>query len=178
MTDTLKTVGISAVVVVVALLLYGQFNTASNIGGAYEITEGNFAAGLNVGPLTQGGGCESLVDANGGTYTLTSAQMKARNCFQFAAGGSGQAVISIQLPTADQLKTVLPNPGDFREWTYDASALAAATTTTIVAGTGIDLIAVTNADDVIDGAEYARLSCWRKSSSVVNCITSELLAAD
>ncbi len=177
MINTLKTIGVSAVVVIVALLLTGNLGS-TGVGGTYEITKQFFPGGLSTSVLTQGGGCESLVDANGGTYTLTASQLDTKNCFQMAAGGSGQDVIALQLPTADQLRLVLPNVGDFREWTYDATALAAATTTTVTAGTGIELIAVTNADDVIDGAEYARLSCWRKSSSAVTCITSELLAAD
>jgi len=178
MTDILKHIGISVAVVVVALLLTGGLSTTSGIGGVYQTSEQNFAAGLTTGIFVQGGGCEALVDADGGTYTLTARQLQDKNCFQATSHGAGQSVISLQLPTSDQLKLVLPNVGDFREWTYDASALVAATTTTILAGTGIDLISVTNADDIIDGAEYARLSCWRKSGSAVACITSELLNAD
>lgn len=179
MIDVLKTIGIAIVgglVVLLALTVLAP--KEEGIGGVYNTIEENFAAGLTTAEFTQGGGCESLVDANGGTYTLTASQMDNQNCFIFTAGGAGQAVIALQLPTATELNKVLPNIGDFREWVYDASALAAATTTTVTAGTGIDLIAVTNADDVIDGAEYARLSCWRKSTSAVACITSELLNAD
>lgn len=176
--NTLKTFGISAVVVIVALLLQSTFFSPEAVGGVYSTVEKEFGAGLTAAEFTQGGGCESLTDANGGTYTLTAAQMDNQNCFAFAAGGAGQAVVALQLPTETELDRVLPNVGDFREWVYDASALAAATTTTVTAGTGIDLIAVTANDDVIDGAEYARLTCWRKSVSAVACITSELLNAD
>jgi hypothetical protein len=178
MINTLKTIGISAVVVIVALLLTGAFSGNTGVGGTYEITKQFFPGGISTGPFVQGGSCETLVDADGGTTTLTARQMDNDFCFAMAASGIGQQVIVLQLPTSDQFKLILPNVGDFREWTYDASALAAATTTTILAGTGIDLIGVTNADDVIDGAEYARISCWRKSGSSVACITSELLNTD
>lgn len=128
--------------------------------------------------FTQGGGCETLTDANGGTYTLTQTQMVNSNCFKFEAGGAGQATIALTLPATSTLTTLIPNVGDTRSWFYDASALAAATTTTITAGTGIDLIAYTTNDDVIDGAEFAEIKCWRQQDSDVTCLTSELLHAD
>lgn len=130
------------------------------------------------GEFTQGGGCTTLTDATGGTYTLTQAQMLAANCFVFAAGGAGQEVIALTLPATSTMTTLIPNVGDTRSWFYDASALAVATTTTITLGTGIDIIAYTNADDVIDGAEYAQITCWRQPDTDVTCLTSELLAAD
>lgn len=45
--DTLKTIGISAVVVIVALLLTGNFGGPA-IGGTYEITKQYFSAGVEV----------------------------------------------------------------------------------------------------------------------------------
>lgn len=149
------------------------FDQTVTVGGALAIN-----AAATVDEFTQGGGCTTLTDANGGTYTLTEAQLLASNCFEFAAGGAGQATIALTLPATSTMTTLLASSGDFREWVYDASALAAATTTTVTAGTGIDLIAVTTNDDVIDGAEYARISCWRKADTDVACITSELLNAD
>jgi hypothetical protein len=128
--------------------------------------------------FTQGGGILTITDANGGTVTLTEAQLLGSNILSIAAGGAGQEVIALTLPATSTMTTLLPNAGDFREWIVDASALAAATTTTITLGTGVDLIAVTTNDDVIDGAEFARLSCWRQADTDVTCITSELLHAD
>lgn len=46
MTEILKQIGISVAVVVVALLLTGGFNSASNVGGVYEITKQYFASGI------------------------------------------------------------------------------------------------------------------------------------
>lgn len=131
-----------------------------------------------VAEFTQGGGILDLTDANGGTYTLTQAELLGSNVLKFTAGGAGQAVIALTLPATSTLTSLLPNAGDTRQWIYDASALVAATTTTVTAGTGVDLIAYTANDDVIDGAEFAVLTCWRQTDTDVSCITSELLNAD
>ena len=48
MIDTLKTIGISAVVVIVALLLTGNIGGSAGIGGVYEITKQYFNAGIEI----------------------------------------------------------------------------------------------------------------------------------
>lgn len=128
--------------------------------------------------LTQGGGQCTITDANGGTYTLTQAELSACNYLYMTASGAGQEVIALTLPATSTLTTLLPKVGDYREWLIDASDLTAATTTTITAGTGIDMVAVTTAEDVIDGGEYSELRCWRKSDTDVACVTSELVNSD
>lgn len=130
------------------------------------------------GGLTDGGGCTTLTDANGGTYTLTEAEMLSASCFEFAAGGAGQATIALTFPATSTMTTLLKNAGDCRTWSYDATALSAATTTTMTAGTGINVIAYTTADDVIDGAEYAEIKMCRQSNRNVNLFTTEMLNAD
>lgn len=186
----MKNIIIAIAGIVVGLLIsVVALPAVNNLGGVYEITEQNFSAinvtgdseftgKLAVAEFTQGGGVATLTDANGGTYTLTQAELLNSNVLKFAAGGSGQAVIALTLPATSTLTTLLPNAGDMRTWIYDASALAAATTTTVTAGTGIDLIAYTTNDDVIDGGEFAEITCWRKANTDLLCLTSELLAAD
>lgn len=186
-------VAVLAVNVLVPRVATEIINSAS-FGGAVETVKVKLGKGfealadssvsggrLVVDGFTQGGGddgCTTLTDANGGTYTLTEAEMLATNCFEFAAGGAGQEVIALTLPATSTLTTLLKDSGDFAEWVYDASALAAATTTTVTAGTGVNLIGVTVNDDVIDGAEFARISCWRQADTDVACITSELINVD
>lgn len=147
-----------------------------------DVTDGYSVDSLerigNVGQMTVGGAHTTLTDATGGTYTLTEAELLAANVLKFAAGGAGQAVIALTLPATSTMTTLMPTAGDSRIWYYDASALAAATTTTVTAGTGINLIGVTVNDDVIDGAEYAQITCWREADTDVTCLTSELLNAD
>jgi hypothetical protein len=48
MIDTLKTIGISAVVVIVALLLTGNIGSPAGVGGTYEVTKQYFSAGIDV----------------------------------------------------------------------------------------------------------------------------------
>ena len=128
--------------------------------------------------FTKGGAATVLTDANGGTYTLTQAELEAAGVLEFAAGGAGQATIALTMPATSTMTTLIPNAGDCRTWLYDASALAAATTTTLTAGTGHNIIAYTTNDDVIDGAEFAQIQMCRKSNSDVNTIVTELLHAD
>lgn len=52
MIDTLKTIGISAVVVIVALLLTGNIGSTAGVGGTYEITKQYFSAGIETTDLT------------------------------------------------------------------------------------------------------------------------------
>ncbi len=51
MIDTLKTIGISVVVVIVALLLTGNIGGTAGVGGTYEITKQYFSAGIETDDL-------------------------------------------------------------------------------------------------------------------------------
>lgn len=192
--DTLKTVVVSALVssivsLGIVLLLGGNGGDATgavsralNVDAIFgSITSnGDFSAEGEtvVDGFTQGGGIVSLTDANGGTYTLTQAELLAGHYLSFQAGGAGQAVIALQLPATSTLTTLIASAGDCREWIYDSSALAAATTTTITAGAGMDLLAYTTNDDVIDGGEYSELRMCRQADGDVTVFTTEMLNAD
>lgn len=126
----------------------------------------------------KGGAATILTDATGGAYVLTEAELIASGTLEFAAGGEGQAVIALTMPATSTMTTLIPNAGDCRTWLYDASALAAATTTTLTLGTGHHIIAYTTDDDVIDGAEFAQIQMCRRTDTDVNTIVSELLHAD
>ena len=130
------------------------------------------------GALWEGGGQCTITDADGGAYSLTQAELAGCNYLYMTASGAGQEVIQLTFPASSTFTTLIPNVGDHRQWLIDASDLAAATTTTITSAAGFDLIAVTTADDVIDGAEYAELNCWRKSDTDIACVNSELINSD
>lgn len=142
---------------------------AATVGGSLDVSGETAVQGF-----TQGGGCTAS-STTAATELWTEADLLGSNCFEY--DGATAAAISITLPATSTMTTLLPNPGDFRRWVYTGYT-AAATTTTFVAGAGIDLIAVSNANDVIDGGEYAELSCWRQIDTDVTCIVSELVAAD
>lgn len=165
-------VGVSVVAIMIA---FGASNLPSkvSVGTSYDAT--TFTNPISVQQFTQGGGVLT-VSTTSASYTLTAAQMAEYNVIEIASTANPNQ-FTLTLPATSTLSTVIPNPGDFREWFID-NKHAAATTTTIAAGTGIDLVAVTANDDVIDGQEKSRLSCYRKANDDVACIVSELLAAD
>lgn len=173
--------------VVVALVLSGLafFSAPSDVvterviervgGSTNQPTERHFFKG----GLTDGGGCYSTSTSG----TLAVGIFENYNCITAAAAGAGQAVISWTTPTASQLRSVIPSAGDCAAYTIDALGLAAATTTTIVAGTSVDLVGLdaTGAGtgaDVIDGAEIARLTLCRQSDDGVTGFIEEWIAAD
>lgn len=171
MTSSLK-FGIALVVVaIIAIFGYAQLS-GPDVGGTTGYDD------LVVDSLTQGASCATLTDANGGTYTLTQAEMLATNCFEFAAGGAGQAVIALTFPATSTMTELIPNSGECREWVYSADNLAAGTTTTMTAGTGHNVIAYTTNDDVIDGDEFAEIKMCRRSNGDVNTFVTEMLHAD
>lgn len=136
----------------------------------------NVAGDTVVEEFTQGGGVLSFTaTSTQAARTLTEAELLANNVIEIVS--TNAPALALSLPATSSMTTLLPNAGDFREWIIDNQHLAA-TTTTITAGTGIDLIAYTTNDDVIDGLEVSRLTCWRKANTDVYCLTSEYLKAD
>lgn len=130
------------------------------------------------GAVTQGGQSCTLTDATGGAYTLSATELANCSYLKFAAGGAGQEVIALTQPASSTLSTFLPNAGQCRSYTYDATALAAGTTTTMTAGTGWNVIAYTANDDVIDGNEYSSWTICRQPTSDFYWKVSEDVNAD
>ncbi len=194
MTDLKKKGGI--VGVIVALLL-GLFGGSTVLGGLYNNVTTDFSEGITVDGVsvidglrsgsfattsvesfTRGGDSCAITDANGGTYTLTDAEMASCSTFKLTASGAGQEVVALTFPATSTMVSTVPNAGDCRQWLYDASAVVAATTTTLTAGTGHDVIAATTNDDVIDGLEFAEILMCRQSDGDVTTYVNELLHAD
>ena len=135
-----------------------------------------FYNGLYGKLFTQGGGVlRFTATTTQNARTLTQAELEQYSVIEITATNS--PALSLTLPATSTLTRLLKNPGDMREWIID-NQQAAATTTTILAGTGIDLVAYTVNDDIIDGLELSRLTCWRKYNTDVYCMTSEILKAD
>jgi hypothetical protein len=92
--------------------------------------------------------------------------------------------VSLTLPATSTLSGILPaTVGGCRSWWIDASDLAAATTTTVVKGTGWDLIGMdaTGAGagaDVLDGAEFGMFTACRQKDSDITGYVTEWIAAD
>ena len=168
----IKTIAVAVVTaLVVSLAFVGLVGnqTSEQLGAGT-----NFTSGLSTG----GKGITTLTDNDGGTYTLTAGELDRSTYFKFAAGGAGQAVIALTFPATSTMNGVIPKVGECREWIYDATALAVATTTTLTAGTGHNIIAYTTADDVIDGNELSEIRMCRQANGDVNTFVTEMLQAD
>lgn len=169
------------VTVAVAIALVGlylaQDNQAVTLGSSEDTTNFTSVAVFEESVTTGGNTC-TLTDANGGTYSLTDAELTRCSYLTFAAGGAGQAVISLALPATSTMKTTIPRAGMCKTLIYSAINLSAATTTTITAGTGHNVLAYTVADDVIDGQERAQLTLCRLANGNVDAFTTEILNAD
>lgn len=174
------------VLVAILVLVGGNSQPGKSVGGStddyFNADQGfkvdNREVISTTGGFTQGGTNCTLTDANGGTYTLTDAEMAACGQFTFAAGGAGQAAIALTFPATSTMLTTIPNAGQCRKWYYDSSNLAAGTTTTMTLGAGHNIIAYTTADDVIDGGEFSEITMCRASDTDVNTFVTEMLNAD
>lgn len=147
----------------------------TNLGASTEPTERvHFKGGL-----TDGSGCF----ATSTTGTLTASELNRSNCIYLSATGAGQGTISLTLPASTTMSVLLPSIGGCTSWFVDASDLAAATTTTFVAGTGHDVVGLdaTGAGtgaDVIDGAEFGKITSCRERNGDIVTFVEEYIHAD
>lgn len=97
----------------------------------------NFYNGLYGKFFTQGGGVKSFTaTTTQAAYTVTQADLASYNVFKVVATTS--PALTLTLPATSTLTTLIKNPGDMREWIF-YNAHTGATTTTLVAGTGMTL---------------------------------------
>lgn len=123
----------------------------------------------------QGGGTNTI-DPVDGTYTLTNADMREYNLLTFEASTT-QPALTLTLPAS----TTFPlseKAGSYRSWVIENPFTAAATTTTIAAGTGIDLQEPDGQNVVIGINNYAWLTCFRETSSDIVCRADESIPGD
>lgn len=126
------------------------------------------------GGATYGQGCFATTTSG----TLTAGDLKNNSCLVASAAGAGQAVIAWTLPASTTLGAIIPKAGNCRDWVIDTNALVAATTTTITAGTGIDVVGIDTNADVIAGDEFAKLTLCRQSGENITAYVDEYVHAD
>ena len=156
-----------------------QGSGSDDILGAYGDT--NFtnlvaSGSASVEGFTQGGGILSI-SQSGAAYTLTEAEMLASNVIEVASNATG-AALTITLPATSTMTTLIPTAGNTRLWYVENNHTAAATTTTLAAGTGIDLLENDGQNVVLGINNTATIECWRKSDTDVGCIINETIPAD
>lgn len=128
------------------------------------------------GGLTDGGTVYSTT-TTAAAETLTAAVLEKHKLIRFL-GSATAAAITVTLPASTTMNAVLPNPGDYRTWVIENGYTAAATTTTIAAGTGVDLQEPDGQNVVIGINNYAFLTCFREASTDIVCRVDETIPAD
>ena len=177
---TMKNIGLALVVIIAiatGAVLFSS-NTVEKIVGASagpEHTEAQFFYG--------GASLGSNCFATSTSGTLTTRTLLDNGCIHITAAGAGQAVISLTLPATTTMSGILPKAGSCREWFINADDVAAATTTTIVAGAGhvligLDATGAGTGADVIDGDEFGTLKMCRLSNGDVASYVQEYIHAD
>lgn len=111
------------------------------------------------------------------TYTLTEQELNSGNVIYIQASTTA-AALSLTLPATSTLTTILPRSGDARKWYIENAHTSAATTTTILAGTGIELQGDGTGSDVINGGVWGAMECYREPTTNITCVVHEYVAAD
>lgn len=130
--------------------------------------------------FTSGGGVNGCFSTTttAATETLTGANLEDYRCFRFLGSATAAAITVTLQATSSWPSTLLPNAGDRAEWVIENGYTAAATTTTIAAGTGIDLQEPDGQNVVVGINNYAWLTCFREASTDVVCRIDETIPAD
>lgn len=110
------------------------------------------------------------------TGTLTEQEMLDNSIIDILSNTS--VTFALTLPATSTMTTLLPAAGDMRSWMIQNASTTAGVALTITKGAGIDLIGVDTNVDVIDGAEWSVLNCYRKVDTDVVCEVSELVHVD
>lgn len=173
MTDSLVKIGVVAALALAAFGVFFQGGSDVSVGTEYAQT--TFTNPIVVPEFTQGGGVNSI-DPVDGSYTLTAVDMTSYNVITFDASTT-QAALTVTLPAS----TTFPlgkDAGSYRSWVVENPFTAAATTTTIAAGTGIDLQEPDGQNVVVGINNYAWLTCFREVSTDIVCRVDETIPAD
>ena len=132
------------------------------------------------GNLTYGGGRGIATSTSATTYTFAKKDLENYTLIDLMEN-TGSATFT--LPATSTMMSLLPGVGATRTWLIHNATTSASITLTLVAGAGMDLVAVTTNDDVIDPGEYTQLSCTQipyrtADNENVVCIVDELTNAD
>lgn len=175
-----KIITVLTVAVLLIIAIGAYFFPQSGVSGMLGAAPGPEYTGRQYfdGGSTYGSGCFSTST----TGTLTAYGL-SNGCITIAAAGAGQAAVSLTLPASTTMSSLIPKKGNCMDIFIDASGVAAATTTTIVAGAGhnvvgLDATGAGTGADVIDGAEYGRLTMCRENDGDVTTFVQEYINAD
>jgi len=171
--DTLKTIGVALATAVVVVL---GFNAVSDDNLGYQLIPGISMAPASVTTFTEGGNVYATTSV-GTSGVLDQAELSTANVVRVTpSGGAGVTNVTVSLGASTTFPGI-PNPGDTRRFVIENTATVA-TTTTIAAGTGMDLQEPDGQNVVIGNNNYAFITCFREASTDVVCAVDETIPAD
>ena len=175
--NNFTTIALALLLLILGLLVgYGlsqdkQGNNQAAIGGEFVGTQS--LSHINVGSgMTESG--IYTVSTTSATWTLNAREI--RDVKVIAIADTTSAVLALTLPASSTWQG-LERVGDTQSWIIDNLHSNAATTTTVTAGTGVDIDGTTANDDVLNGGVSGRLDCWRLPTSDIRCIVEEMVDA-
>lgn len=159
---------------------YGEIvNEAPNVqedlgAGNYPHHYGEFSVH---GRFSQGGGIlQSITSATTTTnVTLTTSQIRTYSQVDVTPT---YAAITLTLPATSTISGILDTPGECMSFKVRNVSATSASTTTITAGTGIDLVENENGDVVIEGGNEAQLIFCKELDTDITVSVDEYIAAD
>ena len=151
-----------------------DINAQSLVVSKFKVNQyGGTTLGGDVLTVTPAANASSTVTVN---TTLTEAQMIKNSIIVVADTNTG--LNSLTLPATSTMKTLLASAGTSRSWLIQSKNTTAAITTTVLAGTGIDLQGDAAGDDALNGGVYGVLTCYRLPTTDVMCKIIETVVAD
>lgn len=179
MNNKLTTAGVLVAIVLGTLGLFTGDTVVNNPVTKETIVGAAPGPDLTERTTTLGGFAQAgvtTVATTSSTYTLTDRQLAFARIINVSDMGAGQAALTLTLPASSTWAS-LPRVGHSQSWIVDNLPATAATTTTITAGTGVDIDGTTANDDVINGGVSGTLTCWRLPNTDVRCIVEEMVDA-
>lgn len=166
--ENIKTAILAAAVALVVAVGFAVISKDDSVGGVPGVA----LFPQSVTTFTQGGGITSTSTA-GAASALLATDIDTENLVRIQPLFDAH---TLTLPASTTFPGI-PNAGDMRTLVIENVATAA-TTTTIAAGTGIDLQEPDGQNVVIGQNNYALLTCFREASTNIVCVVDETIPAD
>lgn len=168
--DILKVGGVAGVVTLVIMLIVALFTPSQTLQGV---------PGVNILPstVTPYSGFVMSTTTVGTASILDQSELAYASVVRVTpGGGAGVTNVTVSLGASTTFPGI-PTPGDSRKFVIE-NAATVATTTTIAAGTGIDLQEPDGQNVVIGQNNYAFVWCFREASTDIVCSVDETIPAD
>lgn len=129
---------------------------------------------VNFGNMTYGATSLASSTANA-TETMPISYLTTYSSLDYTPG---DLAVTLTLPATSTMTAFIPNAGDCADFRFRNLDATAATSTTIAAGTGIDLMENENGDVIIEGGNGAQIKFCRELDTDVTVYVDEYIAAD